>query len=258
MSKARTFTVDGKDLTIREIAKKYGLNHKTLQQRIKNNGGVLAPMLLEQPKEVSSLVGEKYGRLTINEYSHTDDNGDTCWHAICECGNAKVVKRTNLKMGHTKSCGCLAKELSSARESTHGHSKGGKVSPTYKSWEGMKYRCKFGIGKYGELGIKVCDSWNESFETFLADMGERPDGTSIDRIDSTKGYYKENCRWATDTQQNRNTTKSKHWIIDGVFYDSHNEAAEILNVDPSTILRWCNDGVNNCSSELKYKEVENG
>lgn len=258
MSNARTYMFNGVQTTVRNIAKACGLNHKTLGQRIRKNGGILTEELLAKPKETESLIGFIFGRLEVVAYSHTDDNGDTSWVCKCECGNHKTIKRTNLKTGTTKSCGCLARELSSIRERTHGHSVGLKKSPTYITWESMKYRCKTKAGKYGELGITVCDRWLESFDNFLEDIGERIEGTTLDRIDSISGYYKENCRWATDTQQNRNTTKCKHWIIDGVYYESHTEAASIVGLDPSTILRWCNNGLNNCSSELKYKESLNG
>lgn len=100
----------------------------------------------------------------------------------------------------------------------HGHTYRDKetlravVSPTYKSWQAMRQRCanqkNTSYSRYGGRGITVCEEW-ESFDVFLKDMGERPEGTSIDRIDNSKGYYPENCRWATQSVQNSNLTRGK-------------------------------------------------
>ena len=88
---------------------------------------------------------------------------------------------------------------------THNHTQGGH-SPTYGSWRSMRYRCTKDE-KYIARGITVCQEWAESFEAFLRDMGVRPEGMTLDRVDNDKGYYKENCRWATPKQQayNRST-----------------------------------------------------
>ena len=87
------------------------------------------------------------------------------------------------------------------------------TTPTYKVWERMKHRCRDlqtrNAENYVAKGITVCPEWQKSFEAFLRDMGERPEGLSLDRIDNSKGYFKENCRWATAAQQQRNTSRSK-------------------------------------------------
>jgi len=84
-------------------------------------------------------------------------------------------------------------------------------TPTYRSWSGMKQRCRYPKHKdyhnYGGRGIDVCDEWHDSFETFYKDMGKRPKGMSIDRVDTNLGYFLENCRWADANQQARNTCK---------------------------------------------------
>lgn len=93
-------------------------------------------------------------------------------------------------------------------QTTHGHAARDSKSKTHMTWNAMKQRCnnpnhsKF--AQYGALGITVCQRWNDSFEAFLEDMGERPDGMTIDRKDGTKGYSPENCKWSTPTQQQRN------------------------------------------------------
>jgi hypothetical protein len=90
---------------------------------------------------------------------------------------------------------------------SHGHSIRGCMTSTYRTWKSMKERCTSETSKaypqYGGKGITLCDEWY-SFDNFLADMGERPDGTTIDRVDNSKGYIKSNCRWATKSQQSIN------------------------------------------------------
>ena len=94
---------------------------------------------------------------------------------------------------------------------THGHKSNYKVTPTYHSWSNMKSRCTYPyIEKYRRRNIEVCNRWRDSFESFLADMGERPEGKTLDRIDNNKGYEPGNCRWATLKEQQRNTTRNKY------------------------------------------------
>jgi hypothetical protein len=105
-------------------------------------------------------------------------------------------------------------------------------TPTYKSWSEMIYRCKNnGRGYLNGRNINVCDEWKD-FKNFLKDMGERPFGTSIDRIDNSKGYYKENCRWATSIQQARNKTNTK--LFKG---KTLSEWSAILGIKRSTLAQ---------------------
>lgn len=139
----------------------------------------------------------------------------------CECGVRFITPLTRVNTGKTTSCGCVSRsrfaQWSKSKPVVVKHGMHG--TPTYKSWEKMKDRClnpkhkKF--GRYGGRGITVCDEWM-TFAAFFRDMGERPDGTTIDRIDVNKGYYKENCRWASKDQQSRNRTNSVYLEIDGV------------------------------------------
>jgi hypothetical protein len=155
------------------------------------------------------IVGKRFGRLIT--LSFLPDKGR--WSAFlfqCDCGAKKRILAQAVLSGVTASCGCLQKDLLKLR-STHGHSGKGR-SKTYNSWAGMMDRCEWGghpvaYPKYGGRGIRVCERWHD-FKNFLADMGERPQGTSIDRIDGSKGYSPDNCRWATTKEQNMNTNRN--------------------------------------------------
>lgn len=151
------------------------------------------------------LTGAVFGRLTVKRYL-----GKRKWECICECGVIKAVSADNLKSKQIMSCGCLFKELLSKRNTKHGLT----GSPTYKSWAQAKERCTNqnnpNYNRYGGRGIQMCERWLNSFENFLADMGEKPTKKhSLDRIDNDKGYSPDNCRWATSFEQcnNRHTSR---------------------------------------------------
>lgn len=108
--------------------------------------------------------------------------------------------------------------MSNARKSAHGHATRGAKSPTYRAWESMLGRCERpsagGYEFYGGRGIAVCERWHK-FENFLADMGERPDGMTLDREESNGNYEPGNCRWATRKVQNRNRRGTRFITIEG-------------------------------------------
>lgn len=167
------------------------------------------------------LTGMKAGRLTVERFSHRvfyGIYGRMHWHCVCECGKRVIVAGQSLRTGNTKSCGCLRGELykSGGPRKTHGATK----TRTYTSWFQMKRRCydhkNPEYKNYGGRGIRVYRKWRMSFESFLAYIGPRPLGTSLDRIDNSRGYFPGNVRWATRTQQSRNTRSNVRVKVDGV------------------------------------------
>lgn len=131
----------------------------------------------------------------------------------CSCGNTKVIWKNNVNSGHTKSCGCYRAECTKKRSTTHGHKAGGKRSKTYVTWVNMKSRCYNEKTKsypdYGGRGIKVCRRWLNSFENFLADMGEPKRGETIERKRVNGNYCPSNCIWLPKSKQNSNKRNVK-------------------------------------------------
>jgi hypothetical protein len=158
-----------------------------------------------------NVVGERFGRLLVTGDAPNAGRRRVC-ACLCECGGAVNVKLEYLRDGSTRSCGCLKTEDLRERHKTHGHAGDGRMSPTYKSYRKMVERCTLktadNYAYYGGRGIKVCERWLDSFENFLADMGERPDGKTLDRYPNGDGNYEPgNCRWATKSEQAFNRRK---------------------------------------------------
>lgn len=135
-------------------------------------------------------------------------------HAVflCECGSRLILPRNNVQTGNTTSCGCVKEKLAGTHLTVHGHAAKIKKSRTYNSWLCMRRRCSAKEGTrhwdyYGANGITVCERWATSFESFLEDMGERPAGMTIDRMEVSLGYSKSNCRWATGHTQRMNQVR---------------------------------------------------
>lgn len=166
------------------------------------------------------LAGARYGRLLVLRRlppKRTGVAGE--WLVRCDCGTQKSVSTSALRTGDTLSCGCLHREQSAKRLSLiarnnvrHGHARWNGATATYRTWTGMLARCRNpedpGWRDYGGRGIRVCARWLR-FENFLADMGRRPRGRTLDRCDVNGNYTPRNCCWATAKQQNRNTRRNR-------------------------------------------------
>jgi len=151
-------------------------------------------------------VGTRFNRLVVLD-SFPDDSKfpvQIVCRVRCDCGTEKIVRTTYLLSGRTGSCGCWRADQCSKSFTSHGKT----GTPEHKTWVGMIGRCHVPANNafegYGGKGISVCTRWRESFEAFFEDMGPKPKGHTIDRINSSGNYEPGNCRWATQTEQSRN------------------------------------------------------
>jgi hypothetical protein len=174
--------------------------------------------------KLKNLTGQVFNRLTVLEQSGLNKHKKALWKCQCICGNTCTVIGSALINKSTQSCGCYNKDLLRQQEKPykgktnphtlkHGMSKvANKLPPIYRAWQNMKTRCnntKLPNAKdYSGRGITYDPHW-ESFINFYNDMGDKPEGKSLDRIDNDKGYSKENCRWATGHEQRMNQRRMK-------------------------------------------------
>lgn len=179
------------------------------------------------------MIGLKFRMLTVVSKAHKLPDGHTAWVCRCDCGRAVTVAGNHLKKASgTVSCGCVRRK--------HGESRAFGCTPLYRVWLSMRERCNNPLSgsyvDYGGRGITVCPEWDD-YLVFKADMGERPAGRSLDRIDNDGPYSKENCRWATRTEQAANTRVAR-WITFNGDRKVLSEWARYFGMPAPTLHTW--------------------
>lgn len=208
-------------------------------------------------KAYKHFSGERIGIIVLLERLPRTKTRPYLWLARCDCGNECRVIPSDLKSGKVKSCGCFIKE-DRHRRITHGASRVGNWTPEYNSWKSIKQRCLNPKSKsyrfYGARGISMCKRWEASFASFLEDMGPKPDPSySIDRVDNSKGYYRDNCRWASRLIQNRNRRGAHKILFQGRIMTLR-EVADALRMDASTIRQRAQRYGISCQESVQFYE----
>ena len=159
------------------------------------------------------LTDKRFGRLLVLKFEGNGKHGESLWECQCDCGNIKIVSAGHLTNGDTRSCGCLYRETRHTFGKTHGESK----NRLYKIWVGIKIRChdeqNGSYHKYGKRGIEVCEEWRNSYEAFRdwALSNGYTDKLTLDRKDNNGNYCPDNCRWATQKEQ-QNNRRNNHLL----------------------------------------------
>lgn len=206
----------------------------------------------------SDITGRKNRMMTVIGYSHTHiTNGGRKqgrWKVQCDCGSVRIMPICSLSK--YSSCGCQRGKNISIAKVKHGCSRRKSKTAEYRIWGSMLNRCNNpknpAYPRYGGRGITVCDRWH-TFDNFLQDMGVRPQGTSLDRINNNKGYCAENCKWSTQSEQQNNKSSCRYLAIDGVTKTIRQWSKE-TGINPATIAHRLNRGI---SPEIAIKDRQN-
>lgn len=211
---------------------------------------------IEIPRRAANITGERFARLVVLGPVAKVRN-EIKWLCQCDCGGSTVTTISSLRSGHTKSCGCVSRELSRQRRTTHSLS----TSETYTTYQLMMQRCKQPKYKcfaaYGGRGISVCVEWKGNFQAFYDHVSQLEnfgvEGMTLDRIDNDKNYEPDNVRWATIKDQQRNRRNNRL-----VTYRDKTQClsawAEELGIDRRTLTRRLNKGL---SPEEAFTGIEN-
>ena len=229
-------------MSMTQVSNITGIPVSTLQYRFKKAGisraRSEAVKMARRPSGPAhnrlDLSGRRFGNLLVIRSAGTRSVGKnndqkSIWVCVCDCGNERIIFGSSLSGGKSRSCGCVERD----RRRKH------KVSDTrtYRIWQAMLGRCRYEKHslwhRYGGRGITVCVRW-QSYENFLSDMGEAPEGMSIERNNNDGNYCPENCRWATRKEQARNTSRNR-WIEFNGKRQILKDWAKDLGIDQSSL-----------------------
>ena len=152
-------------------------------------------------------VGERFGKWIVIERGYHVNDKHVYWRCRCDCGAVKTIMAGNVRAGKTISCGCIRPKLNA------------RQTPLYGTWKEMVSRChdkrNHAYADYGGRGIAVCSEWRNNLQAFVRDMGQRPDGHTLDRINNNGDYTPHNCKWSTPREQARNRRSNRYITIKG-------------------------------------------